>query len=190
MILFLQTTTSNIIADLFTIPPLLALAIARPLRTDTTRSAAGYILMRVHSGYRSCRSLHLLLPLSYLLKHSWFRRVVASHRGLAACCSGEDGLLFSSWSVGRMHEFQMKQACEPRHRDSLFTHHPSRLPRLAGCARHGVACFADLCIRIGGLAACCSEEDGLLFSSWNAGRCECATMPLCQHLTLAKFSIR
>ena len=39
-------------------------------------------------------------------------------------------------------------------------------------------------------AACCTEDDGLLCSFWNPGCCECATMPLCQHLTLAKFSLR
>ena len=40
VVLFLQTTTSNIIADVFAIRPLLALAIARLLRTDATRAAA------------------------------------------------------------------------------------------------------------------------------------------------------
>ena len=37
-------------------------------------------------------------------------------------------------------------------------------------------------------AACCIEDDGLLFGFWNPGGCECATMSLCQHLTLAKFA--
>ena len=37
-------------------------------------------------------------------------------------------------------------------------------------------------------AACCIEDDGLLFGFWDPGGCECATMSLCQHLTLANFA--